>query len=394
MANKVNEFRIRQCLIWIALYKGDEPLSSFLKKQFQINKKMGSNDRRVLSDFMYQFYRLANLLSNEPKDKRIVIGQYLFNPNDKTMNDLVERYTGISDFKSTFIERFNELKKLNQSICLEDLFPFKEILSSKLNQELFYKNIANKPLVWLRVGSKNMDNVKHELNDKSYKYTVYEEFPNSISLENAKGIDNLHSYQKGYFEVQDLSSQLCSSYIEINHYVKIWDACAGAGGKSLQLIEQFPDITIVFSDIRETILENLKKRMFKIGFTNANTYVIDLTEMNSSTDWPNDWDIIIADVPCTGSGTWGRVPENITYATLESVNKYSSLQKEILTSLSKYLKKGGTLYYITCSIFSKENEEVTLFAKENLGLEPLEDKIVQGSLYRSDSMYFSKMVKK
>lgn len=394
MTNKVNEFRIRQCLIWIELYKGDEPLSSFLKKQFQVNKKMGSNDRRVLSDFMYHFYRLGNLLSSEPNDKRIVIGQYLFNPNDISMNDLVERYTGISDFKSTFIERFNELKKLNRTISLEDLFPFKEILSTKLDQELFFKNIANKPLVWLRVGSKNLDNVKHELNAKSYKFTLYEEFPNSISLENAKGIDNLQSYQKGYFEVQDLSSQLCSSFLEINHHVKIWDACAGAGGKSLQIIEQFPDITIVFTDIRETILENLKKRMIKIGLHNANTYVMDLTEMNTNTDWPNDWDVIIADVPCSGSGTWGRAPENIIYSTLESVNKYSSLQIEILTSLSKYLKKGGILYYITCSIFSKENEEVTLFAKENLGLELLEDKIVQGSLYKSDSMYFSKLIKK
>ncbi|HMG14173.1 MAG TPA: RsmB/NOP family class I SAM-dependent RNA methyltransferase [Saprospiraceae bacterium] len=394
MSNKVNEFRIRQCLVWIEQYKGDEPLSAFLKKQFQLNKKMGSNDRRVLSDFMYQYYRLGNLLINEPIDKRIVIGQYLFNPNDDTLNELAEQYTGVKNFQPDFSSRFEEFKTLFPNISLDDLFPFKDSLSAKLDKDSFLTKIAEKPLVWLRVSTKNMDNVKYELNDKSYKFKTYEEYPNSLSLENAKGIDSLQSYQKGYFEVQDLSSQICSSLMEINHHMKIWDACAGAGGKSLQIVELYSDIAIVFTDIRETILENLKKRMSKIGLYNPNTYVMDLTTMDDKTDWPNDWDVIIADVPCTGSGTWGRAPENIYYSTEDSKEKYVSLQKQIVTSLSKYLKKGGILYYITCSVFATENENITLFAKDHLGLIPTEDKIIQGSLTRSDSMYISKLVKK
>ncbi len=393
MSNKVNEFRVRQCLVWIEQYKGDEPLSAFLKKQFQLNKKMGSNDRRVLSDFMYQYYRLGHLLLDEPTDKRVVIGQFLFNRSDE-MNELVEQYTGITQFSNNFISRFNDLKSIYPEISLDDLFPFKDKLSEKLDKNLFLNNIAEKPLVWLRVGTKNLDNVRYELTSKSYIFKSYDDYPNSLSLENAKGIDSLHSYQKGYFEVQDLSSQQCASLMEFNHHMKIWDACAGAGGKSLHIIEQYPEIAIVFTDIRETILENLKKRMLKIGLNNPNTYVMDLTKMDDKTDWPNDWDVIIADVPCTGSGTWGRAPENIFFATDESIEKYVSLQKEIITSLSRYLKKGGIIYYITCSVFANENENITLFAKDILGLVPLEDKIIQGSLSRSDTMYISKLMKK
>lgn len=394
MSDKLIEYRIRQCLMWISDYKGEEPLSSYLKKQFQLNKKMGSRDRRTLSDLMYQYFRLGDVLKDEPVDKRIVIAQYLFNPEEESLHEFITTQTGITEFPDSFSKRFEELQKHFPKAQLEDLFPFKKDLTKGLVTKDFLLGIAKKPLVWLRVRSKYIEVVKNELNAKEYKFETYEEYPNSLSLENARGLEDLQSWQKGYFEVQDLSSQTCASLINVDRQMKIWDACAGAGGKSLALIEINPDATIVFTDIRESILGNLKKRMSKMGISDANTVVMDLTQMDENTNWPKDWDVIIADVPCSGSGTWGRTPEYITYCDDKLIDKYVKLQKDIIQNLSKCLKKGGSLYYITCSVFSKENEGVLEYAVKDLDLAIQDQKIIEGSKNRADTMFFSRLMKK
>ncbi len=97
--------------------------------------------------------------------------------------------------------------------------------------------------------------------------------------------------------------------------------------------------------------------------------------------------MIIADVPCTGSGTWARTPEQLLYFRKEQIEKYTSLQKKILQNVIPHLKKGGHLLYVTCSVFKKENEEIVTFIQEELHLTLINMEILKGYEMKADTMF-------
>jgi 16S rRNA (cytosine967-C5)-methyltransferase len=94
-------------------------------------------------------------------------------------------------------------------------------------------------------------------------------------------------------------------------------------------------------------------------------------------------DLIIADVPCTGSGTWARTPEWLKAFDLEMIAEYQNTQKSIVTNLPLHLNANGYLLYITCSVFKQENEEVVEFLETNCQMELVKQAVVheQGGDY-------------
>jgi 16S rRNA (cytosine967-C5)-methyltransferase len=105
---------------------------------------------------------------------------------------------------------------------------------------------------------------------------------------------------------------------------------------------------------------------------------------------PQHFDLILADLPCTGSGTWGRTPEALYFFNQETIAKYSSLQKKIISTVIPALKKGGSLLYSTCSVFKKENEEITGFIQQNFGLQPDKVELIKGYRIKADSMFLAR----
>mgnify|MGYP002655003678 FL=1 len=116
------------------------------------------------------------------------------------------------------------------------------------------------------------------------------------------------------------------------------------------------DIELTVSDVRESILLNLKKRFAEAGIKNYNSKVVDLSH-SAFTIHHSPFDLIMADVPCSGSGTWGRTPEFLSFFNKASIDTYAVLQQKICTNAVTKLKPGGYFLYITCSVFKKENEE-------------------------------------
>ncbi len=114
------------------------------------------------------------------------------------------------------------------------------------------------------------------------------------------------------------------------------------------------EVQLTLSDKRRSILETLRKRFAKAGIKNYHSFVADLTTDNRQLPTVK-FDLIIADMPCTGSGTWARTPEQLYYFDKKQIEKYSMLQKQIVENIIPYLKPGGHLLYITCSVFKKEN---------------------------------------
>jgi 16S rRNA (cytosine967-C5)-methyltransferase len=134
-------------------------------------------------------------------------------------------------------------------------------------------------------------------------------------------------------------------------------------------------IDLTISDVRDNIIINLDKRFSKAGIKNYNSFIADLVTLKQKVPF-GPFDFIIADVPCTGSGTWSRTPEQLFYFDIKEIERYSNLQKKIVHNLAPYIKPGGHFLYITCSVFKKENEEAVAFIEEQ-GLRLLPQRIIE-----------------
>ena len=178
--------------------------------------------------------------------------------------------------------------------------------------------------------------------------------------------------------------------------IRIWDCCAASGGKSIMAKDILNDIDLTVSDVRESILINLKKRFQEAGIKNYKSVVRDLSQQSLealSSGSGEGCDLIIADVPCSGSGTWGRTPEQLSFFQSSSIETYSALQKKIISNTVSKLKQGGYFLYITCSVFKKENEDNVEWMQEELKLQLLKQEVIKGYAVKADTM-FAALLKK
>ena len=151
-----------------------------------------------------------------------------------------------------------------------------------------------------------------------------------------------------------------------------------------------PNIDLIVSDVRESIVANLKKRFEKAGIKKYKSFAADLIHHSPPDSYrvaTHHYNLIIADVPCTGSGTWSRTPEQLYFFEENEIEKYSSIQKKIVSNVIPALQTGGSLIYITCSVFKKENEEVVAFIRENFHLQLLQMEVLKGYDRKADSMF-------
>lgn len=166
----------------------------------------------------------------------------------------------------------------------------------------------------------------------------------------------------------------------------VWDVCAASGGKSILLWDLIGPFDLTVSDSRASILSNLSTRFSEAGIQGYKKFVADLTRPVSF-EGNKKFDLMVVDAPCTGSGTWGRTPEQLVFFEQEKIGEYVQLQRQILTNSLPHLKPGGRLVYITCSVFKEENEGNVKWLEENFSLTCLGSGSIEGYTKRADSLY-------
>jgi 16S rRNA (cytosine967-C5)-methyltransferase len=173
------------------------------------------------------------------------------------------------------------------------------------------------------------------------------------------------------------------------YYIKVWDCCAASGGKSIMAVDVLKDITLTVTDVRASIINNLKSRFQQAGIKNYTSHVVDVANSNSLSNTLKDerFDLVICDAPCSGSGTWGRTPEQLYYFTEDKIRHYSNLQKQVASNALRYVKKGGYLLYVTCSVFEQENQAVVKTMKEQFNLELVKMELLKGYEQHADTMF-------
>lgn len=197
------------------------------------------------------------------------------------------------------------------------------------------------------------DKVIEEIKEKSTNVCESDDTPNLLKAKGLGNITALASFMNGLITVQDAGSYILCKNIPKGE--NILDACSAPGGKSIFLSELYPDAKITSCDISEDKISKIEENIARMKAKNITTKIADATVLNP--EFEEAFDVVLADVPCSGLGVIGKKQDIKYRITDEGLNELYSLQKKIINNVSKYVKKGGYLCYSTCTVNKKENEE-------------------------------------
>ncbi|MEO6328109.1 MAG: Fmu (Sun) domain-containing protein [Ginsengibacter sp.] len=371
----------------LSAYTPSAPFHLYLKVYFKQNKKHGSRDRKLITTLCYNYYRLGFTLKDIPLEERILIGFFLCEHNP-------------SEFLQSLKPEWNKIitKPIKEKLAIgnwqseiDNIFPFKDELSDDIDSEKFNFSFLDQPKLFIRVRPGFNKTVTQKLDAGNIHYETVS--GDCLALPNSSKIGTVIKLDKEAV-VQDYNSQRIGEFIKLaignkRSEINVWDCCTASGGKSILAYDVNPSINLTVSDKRKSILENLQQRFAKAGISNYHSFVANLSGMIAAGSQISErkFNLIIADVPCTGSGTWARTPEQLFYFDQKQIKKYSDLQEQIVENIKPFLKHGGYLLYVTCSVFKKENEEVVDFIKEKLKINLVRMELLKGYEMQADTMF-------
>lgn len=363
-------------------YDGSIPFAAWLKNFFKQNRKYGSKDRKFITGLCYCYFRLGNEFKNVDTEQRFLIGQFLCSDTDNIF---------LNDLRPEWNEKIALL--LNQKLPILEkqalhIFPFEHELSDGIDATSFNLSFLIQPDLFLRVRPGNRNSIVKKLDEAGILFEFKDE--NCIAVANNTKIDQVLLLDKEAV-IQDYNSQKTlqifnSQFPTLNSHFTAWDCCAASGGKSILLKDIFPDIRLTVSDVRKSILINLQNRFKRAGIRNYNSFVVDVAN-SQFTIGSSRYTIVLCDAPCSGSGTWSRTPEQLSFFKEEKINYYHELQKKISIHASKAVEKNGYFLYITCSVFKKENEDVVEYIKTNTPLQLLAMQYLEGYSVKADTLF-------
>jgi 16S rRNA (cytosine967-C5)-methyltransferase len=370
-------------------YPADTPLGKFLPGFYRQNKQMGSTDRRIANRLIYNYFRLGKALFNTPTEERLFVAEFLCNTQvNSFLSHFKPEWAACIHF--SLDDKLAMVKTAHPDFKLEEVFPWANELSPSIDKPAFLKSFFVQPDLYIRVLKGFEGQVKAEL--AKADITFREEGSQCLALPNGTRLENIFPNQH-WFEVQDFSSQQTAQFFKPLKWEHWWDACAASGGKSLLLHELQPDLKLVVSDIRESVLANLDERFIQAGLRKYQKKIIDLTKNVDPELHDYEFDGIILDAPCSGSGTWGRTPEMISQFQDFKIQAFQNLQQSIVRNVIKYLKPGKPLIYITCSAFKAENEDMVDFLVRELGFKLEEQQMLSGYAQKADTMFVSRLLR-
>ena len=206
--------------------------------------------------------------------------------------------------------------------------------------------------LWVRLQTDDPEAVLAEWASRGWTASPHPALPGAWRLPSDTAVTSCDSYHAGHYEVQDLGSQLILASLGLAPAatpVRWLDACAGAGGKTLQLARLLgPAARIEAADIRPAALAELRARATRAGLKNIHT----VTRPSGL------YDGVLVDAPCSGSGTWRRSPHLMACTTPADLDAAATLQSRLLAEAAPLVLPGGLLVYATCSIARRENRAV------------------------------------
>ena len=348
------EFHLFQILEGFSQVGKRFPLDRFLSNYFRSNRSVGSKDRKVICQTIYDMIRWRGALDH--LSERPLTWQSRYNT-----------YSGHSWKESLSDQTLSPHIRVSFPKTLYDF------LAKTLGEEkaLDYCLVCNEAApTTVRVNS--MKTSRSALLKKwEGLFDVSPTTHSSLGIVFHKKINffALPEFKEGLFEVQDEGSQLLAELMEVKPGDHVLDFCSGSGGKSLAFAPRMQEKgQIYLHDIRESILFEAKKRLKRAGIQNAQ--LLSHTDAKKSKlKGKMDW--VLVDAPCSGSGTLRRNPDMKWKFEIETIDHLLLEQRTIFENALTFLKKEGKIVYATCSVFPQENEHQVAFFEKKFSLRTL-----------------------
>ncbi|MFT7071754.1 RsmB/NOP family class I SAM-dependent RNA methyltransferase [Patiriisocius sp. Uisw_017] len=357
-------------LIFNEQKQADKVLRNTLKR----DKRWGSRDRGFIAETTYDIVRWKRLYAEiaevkEPFDRGNLFRMFTV---WCTLNGIkIPDWPQFEDTPTRRIKgRFDELsktRKLRESIpdWLDEL-GVKE-LGKKWDKEIAALNKQADVVLRVNTIKATVQEVQNELSDLEIATETIKGYPQALKLKERTNVFTSDAFKKGFFEVQDASSQKVAKMLDPKPGMRIIDACAGAGGKTLHIASLMENKgQVVAMDIYDNKLTELKRRARRNGIHNIETRVIDSPKVIKKLVGKGDK--VLIDAPCTGLGVLRRNPDTKWKMSPDFIEEIKQTQIELLNSYSRMVKPGGELVYATCSILPSENEnQIKAFLKRDEG---------------------------
>lgn len=346
------------------IFSDGEYADKVVAKALKKDARWGSKDRKFVAETIYEIVRWKRLYAEIAEVKEPF-----------TRDDMwrvfavwaVMRGIDLPDwkyFEGTPVRRikgrFDELSKTRK---YRESIPdwMDEIGVKELGEEVWTKEIAaqNKQAeVILRVNTLKTDKKKLRaaLMDQDIETTFNDNYPDALILKERANVFMTPQFKEGWFEVQDASSQKVAPLLDVKPGMRVVDACAGAGGKTLHIASMMENKgQIIAMDLYESKQRQLKIRAKRNGAFNIEYRIIDSTKVIKKLH--DKADRVLIDAPCSGLGVLKRNPDSKWKLRPEFIDEIKKTQQEVLANYSKMVKVGGKLVYATCSVLPSENEQ-------------------------------------
>ena len=377
-----------------------------IEEMLKSNKQWGSRDRNFIAETAYEIVRnwrlalyITDLSENNLTETNYfqIIGAWLIIKNET--EELLPKWEEFEKLDSAKIlshfQAAQQIRKIRESVPdWLDALGESELGADKWAEEIKALN-QQAPVVLrantLKTNQKALQDLLSEINIET---SVLAELPDALILQKRSNISKTDLYKNGFFEVQDAASQLVAPFLDVKLGMRVIDACAGAGGKSLHLSALMQNKgRVIAMDVEERKLAELLKRVKRNGVDNIETKLIDaktLLSLEASADR------LLLDVPCSGLGVIRRNPDAKWKLTPAFIDNLRRIQWKILSEYSSVLKKGGKMVFATCSLLPSESEAQIqrLLIEQPDSWELLSERRTSPSMDGYDGFYMACLLKK
>lgn len=344
-----------------------------LERYFKDNRKAGSDDRAFISEMVYDAVRHWNYLvwftgdgfSFKREGLWLLVGNLLFLKG----YELPEwrEFASINTAKAAErAKRKNLPRHILQSVSEElDSLAIEQMGEERWAAELAAMNVSADVVLRANTLHTDVNRLKVLLQRSGVETETLSGYPDALKLKERSNVFRHSLFEEGFFEVQDAGSQTIAPFLDVEPGMRVIDACAGAGGKTLHLACLMKNKgKIIAMDVEAFKLDELKTRARRNGISLIETRLIEGTKVIKGLS--ESADRLLLDVPCTGSGVLRRNPDAKYKITRDFFRRVTALQGEILQDYSRMLRPGGKLVYATCSLFADENQNrVRSFLEKN-----------------------------
>ena len=353
---------------------------SVMKEWAVNNRYAGVKDRATITNILNASLRRkisSSYIMSDDSPRAILIGtlinEFQFNINNlyDLFNNEIHAPESLSGEEVFKIEGAKERLKEAKNWIKNDLPEWAVSEYERtfdIDQAEQLQHLSNMPDLDIRVNSIKTNILKVEGELQKFLPTRTHHSPFGLRFK-ATGLSHKYpnlektlAYSKGHIEIQNEGSQIASILSGVIPGQQVLDYCAGHGGKAAVLSMLMNNTGQIFlHDIDEFRLSNVPSRMRRLGIKNYQIKV-DLGNIQNN----NLFDVVFVDAPCTGSGTWRRKPDLKWRSSKEKLNDNIKAQHDIIREASKFVKVGGKLIYVTCSIFDSENDsQISNFVSSN-----------------------------